>query len=71
MKDTLAFTSLVLFLGLWFLGLILFYFIIKVAVRNGVREANAELVRAVRDIEQRLMEIKKDAEYRRLFLHPI
>ncbi|MHB8077406.1 DUF6019 family protein [Desulfosporosinus fructosivorans] len=47
---------------LYGLGLLLFYFIIKVAVRNGVREANAELVRAVKEIEQRLAEMKKDAK---------
>ena len=50
MPNTFLFPNALLFLCLWFLSLILFYAIVKAAVLNGVRLANAELIESVREI---------------------
>lgn len=47
-------------LSLWGLSLILFYYIIKTAVRNGVEQANARLIESVREIEKAVYEIKME-----------
>ena len=55
-------TLLFLCLCLWFLSLVLFYYIIKVAVRNGVQQANAGLIESVREIEKAVHEMNKAKE---------
>ena len=62
MRDTFLFPNPLLFLCLWFLSLVLFYYIVKVAVRNGVQQANAGLLESVREIEKAVHEIKKAKE---------
>ena len=62
MRDAFLLPNFLLFLCLWFLSLILFYGIIRAAVRNGVRQANAGLVESVREIEKTVQEIKKAKE---------
>lgn len=62
MCDTFFLANFLLFLCLWFLGLALFYYVIKAAVRNGVRQANAGLIESVRVIEKSVGEIKKAKE---------
>jgi hypothetical protein len=52
----------ILFLILWSLSLILFYYIIKTAVRNEVEQANARLLESVRRIERDIHEIKQASE---------
>lgn len=52
MKDTLILSNIGLFFVFWFFGLALFYFVIKVAVRNGVREANTDQVRLLEQIHE-------------------
>ena len=44
------------------LSLILFYVIVKAAVRNGVRQANASMIESVREIEKSVYEMKKSTE---------
>ena len=62
MRDTFLLPNTLLFLSLWFLSLVLFYYIIKVAVCNGVRQANESLSESVREIEKAVHEIKKAKE---------
>ena len=61
MNDILL-PNILLFLCLWFLGLVLFYGIIKAAVRNGVQQANASLIESVREIEKTVYELRKAME---------
>jgi hypothetical protein len=42
------------------LGVILLYFVIKFAVRNGVKEAHTGLIESVREIEKTVKELKED-----------
>jgi len=58
MHDAFLLPNTLLFLCLWFLSLILLYYLIKMAVRNGVRQANSELIESVREIEKSVYEIK-------------
>jgi len=58
MKDTFFLPNALLLLCLWFLSLILFYYIIKAAVRNGVRQTHSGLIESVREIEKSILEIK-------------
>ena len=60
MPNAFLLPNTLLFLSLWFLSLILFYAIIKAAVRNGVRQANAELIESVREIEKAVYELKSE-----------
>jgi len=60
MRDTFLLPNTLLFLSFWFLSLALFYYIIKVAVRNGVRQANSGLIESVREIEKAVSELKKE-----------
>lgn len=62
MHDTFLLPNALLFLCLWFLSLALFYYIIKVAVRSGVRQATAGMIESVREIEKAVHEIKKAKE---------
>lgn len=39
---------------LWLLSIVVFYFIIKAAVKNGVTEAHKDLIESVRAIERKL-----------------
>lgn len=61
MRETFMLANSLLFLCLWGLGLALFYFVIKAAVKNGVEQANTMLVESVRAIERSVMEIKMEA----------
>ncbi|MDR3587818.1 MAG: hypothetical protein P4L59_21285 [Desulfosporosinus sp.] len=58
MGDTYTLPNTLLFLALWFLGLTLFYFEIKVAVRNGVRQANVELIESMKALEKSVYEME-------------
>ena len=58
MRDAFLIPNTLLFLCLWFLSLILFYAIVKAAVRNGVQQANSELIESVREIEKSVHELK-------------
>lgn len=58
MNDSFALPNFLLFLCIWFLSLALFYYIIKVAVSNGVRQANSGLIESIREIEKTVFEIK-------------
>ena len=58
MKDSLVFLYYIPILLIWFLGLALFYYVIKTAIRNGVKQANVGLVESVREIEKSVIEIK-------------
>lgn len=51
MKDTFLLANSLLFLILWFLSLALFYFVVKVAVRNGVQQATSGLIESVIEIK--------------------
>ena len=62
MRDTFLIPNALLFLSLWFLSLALFYYVIKIAVRNGVHRANSGLVESVREIEKAVEEMKKAKE---------
>jgi hypothetical protein len=62
MKDTFILANFLTFLALLFLSLALLYYIIKVAVRNGVDQANAGLMESVRSIEKAVAELKKIRE---------
>ena len=62
MRDSLMQANLIAFLCFWFLGLALLYWIVKTAVRNGVEQANARLLRSVREIEKSTYELKKAKE---------
>ena len=62
MPNTFLLPNTLLFLLLWFLSLVLFYYVIKAAVRNGVRQAHAGLIESVREIEKALDEMKKVRE---------
>lgn len=53
--------GVLLVLIFWTISLAIFYLIIKSAVRNGVLEANQELIDSVRAIERKL-DAKKSAE---------
>lgn len=39
---------------LWAISLVVFYFIIKTAVKNGITEAHRELIESVKAIERKL-----------------
>ncbi len=45
-----------LMLIIWMISLAVFYFIIKAAVKNGVAEANQDLLESVLSIERKLSE---------------
>ncbi|HWQ43021.1 MAG TPA: hypothetical protein VN456_13430 [Desulfosporosinus sp.] len=60
MHDTFLLPNALLFLILWFLSIALLYYIIKVAVRNGVEQANARLVESVKEIEKAVIELKME-----------
>lgn len=62
MRDTLFLPNFLLFLCIWFLSLALFYYVIKVAVRNGVKQVHSGLIESVREIERSVEEIKKAKE---------
>ncbi|EGW39074.1 hypothetical protein [Desulfosporosinus sp. OT] len=62
MHDSFEFTNLLLLFVFWVLGLTIVYFVIKTAVRNGVREANVGLFESVRAIEDSVYELKKASE---------
>jgi len=51
-----------LFLMLWLLSLILFCGIVRAAVRNGVRQANAGLIESMKEIEKAVYGLKKAKE---------
>ena len=55
-------SNTIIILFMWFLGLALFYYIIKTAVRNGVLQANERLIESVREIEKVVYEIRKAKE---------
>jgi|GEM_PF-6369937 hypothetical protein len=59
MHDTFLLANTLTFLVLWFLSLALLYFVIKLAVRNGVEQANERLIESVREIEKAVHELKK------------
>jgi hypothetical protein len=59
MHDTFLLANSLLFLTFWFLGLALFYYVIKTAVRNGTQQANEKLIESVREIEKAVHELKK------------
>jgi len=44
MKDMFILANFLTFLALWFFALALLYYIIKMAVRNGVQQANSGLI---------------------------
>jgi len=58
MRDTFLIPNALLFLCLWILSLILFYYVIKTAVRNGVEQAISRLTESVREIEKSVHEVK-------------
>ncbi|HWQ41819.1 MAG TPA: hypothetical protein VN456_07260 [Desulfosporosinus sp.] len=62
MHDTFLLPNTLLTLILWFLSTALFYYIIKVAVRNGVEQATSKLTESVWEIEKAVYEIKKAKE---------
>jgi hypothetical protein len=62
MHDTFLLANTLTFLILWFLGLALFYFVVKIAVRNGVQQANEKLIESVKEIEKSVREIKNAKE---------
>ena len=62
MKDTFVLANFFVFIALWFFALALLYYIIKVAVRNGVQQANLGLLESVRAIERAVDEMKKASE---------
>ena len=64
MGDTYTLPNTLLFLALWFLGLTLFYFELKVAVRNGVRQANLELIESMKALEKSIYEMEATKEFR-------
>jgi len=58
MRGTFILANSITVLVLLFLGLTLFYYVVKTAVRNGVLQANEELVESERSIERSVLEIK-------------
>jgi hypothetical protein len=50
--------NILMFLCLWVLSIALVYYIIRIAVRNGVEQANARLLESVREIEKAVHELK-------------
>lgn len=61
MIDTFSLPNTILILCMWFLGLALFNYVIKAAVRNGVQQANERLLESVSKIEKSVYEIKMEA----------
>lgn len=62
MKDTFILTHYITFLVFCLLGLVFLYYIIKSAVREGVRQAHSEiigLIEAERDVERAINEMDK------------
>jgi len=62
MKDTFILAHFMTFLALCFLGLAFFYYIIKTAVREGVRQAHSELIGLIeseREVERAIYEMEK------------
>jgi hypothetical protein len=58
MRETFLFANFITFLVLWFLGLTFFYYVVKTAVRNGVLQANEELVESEKAIKRSVIKIK-------------
>ncbi|EGW37349.1 DUF6019 family protein [Desulfosporosinus sp. OT] len=59
MHDTTNYVLLIAIVILPILSAISLYYIIKMAVRNGVQEANARMLESVRALEDSTYEIKK------------
>jgi hypothetical protein len=58
MRETFFFANFITFLVIWFLGLTFFYYVVKTAVRNGVLQANEELVESEKAIKRSVLKIK-------------
>ena len=58
MRDTFLIPNTLLFLCLGFLSVALFYYIVKISVRNGIQQANAEILQSVGEIKKSVHEIE-------------
>ncbi|MDR3599696.1 MAG: hypothetical protein P4L49_04320 [Desulfosporosinus sp.] len=58
MRNTFILANSITILVLFFLGLALFYYVVKAAVRNGVLQANEDLIESERTLERSVLEIK-------------